>query len=187
MTLTPFSYHRFGAFDTGSGLGGDRVEEISAPGDYLVFEEHLGASEPSLPPPVTIGVTSKQGDVIPVETLVGPYGQGTPFAYRTPWHEGRAIARFSVSEPGLYHIRAVPVSRRQSAGYGPRSTSTKLAVGREVSATWLGGWMGALAFIGAPLMIGLTLLMVAHRQKGKRRGSSSVGAGSGSGSLAAHG
>lgn len=165
MTLTPFSYHRFDAFQVGTTRGGDLLETIGQPGSYLVFEERAGASRPDLPPPVTIGVTSRKGDIVQVEMLVPPATEASPYAYRTPWHEGRAIARFTISEPGEYHIRAMPVSRSQVSGYRARLARTKLALGQESTTTWLGGWAGASVFIAAPLSVGLLLLVVARRRR----------------------
>jgi len=156
MTLTPFGFSRFAA---DAGRSGDRVEDIDQPGTYYVFEERAGASDPGLPPPVSVVVTSRGGDTVPVEVLVHPGVPANPHAYRTPWHEGRAIARFTIAEPGEYHVRAVPLGRRNNVGYSPR-VNTRYAVGREAATSWLGGWPGAAVFIGVPLAAGLLLVIL---------------------------
>lgn len=161
MTLTPFGFSRF---SSESGRVADRIEDIDQPGTYLVFEERTGASQPALPPPVTVIVTSKGGDLVPVEALVRPSTVASPLPYHTPWHEGRAIARFTITQPGSYHVRAMPVGRRQSIGYGPRTTG-QFALGRDDVTTWLGSWLGALVYIGVPLVAGLILLLIARRRR----------------------
>lgn len=157
LQLTPLRFDRF------SVRAGDRVEEISRPGTYFVFEERAGASAPSPPPPYTIGVTSRGGDVVPVEQLISPNTEASPMPYRTPWTEGRAIARFTVDTPGAYHVRVVPLRRGSAAGYG-LSTGGTLAIGQEVATTWIGSWPGVLVLAVTPLALGLTLIFVARRR-----------------------
>jgi hypothetical protein len=144
---------------------GDRIQNIREPGAYLLFEERRGASEPALPPPIAITVTSKQGDVVPVDLLVKPGSRVTPFPYRTPWQEGRALASFRIEEPGEYHVHALPI--RPTSGYAYRPGGT-LAIGRESATTWLGSWLGLLVLAGVPLAGGVVVLAVGRRRRHAR-------------------
>jgi hypothetical protein len=130
----------------------------------VVFEERSGAADPLLPPPITVSITSQQGDVVPVEQLIKPYQRSSPYVYSTPWQQGRAIARFTIDQPGSYYVHSLPVGGSSSAGYGPRRGGT-LAIGRELATTWLGGWGGLALLFGLPLALGIGVLWEGGRRR----------------------
>jgi hypothetical protein len=158
LALTPVGFSRFRLVD------GDRIENYRTTGTFVVFEERNGAGDPLLPPPITVSVTSDQGDVIQVEQLMKPYQRTSPYVYATPWQQGRAIARFTISEPGSYYVRSLGVGGSSSSGYGPRRGGT-LAIGRELATTWIGGPGGVALLAGLPLALGVVAVVVGRRRR----------------------
>ena len=156
-----------------SVLEGDRRIDVRQPGTFVVFEEFKGASRPQLPPPLDITVRDEKGSSVPVEKLVEPGEVAAPDAYRdTLDHEGRAIARFTVTEPGTYRLR---VQVKLLGTYDPTQFGTRvrgtIALGRDLATTWLAGPLGVVALVVVPLVIGVTLLLLTRpaRRRARRR------------------
>jgi hypothetical protein len=158
ISLTPIGFARFRLID------GDRIENYRSAGTYVVFEERNGAGDPLLPPPISVSVTSQQGDVVPVEQLIKPYQRSSPYVYSTPWQQGRAIARFTIDEPGSYYVRSLPVGGSSLAGYGSRRGGTR-AIGRDLALSWLGGWAGLAVLCGVPVLAGIGCVVMARRRR----------------------
>jgi hypothetical protein len=107
-----------------------------------------------------------------------PYQRTSPYVYTTPWQQGRAIARFTISEPGSYYVRSLGVGGSSSSGYGPRRGGT-LAIGRELATTWVGGPGGFALLFGLPLALGIGAVVLGRRrrQAGPNAGSAPPGDG----------
>lgn len=163
--LSPLGFQRFSVLDA------DRRIEFRQPGTFVVFEEYRGASRPTFPPALDITVRDAKGTPVDVERLI-PLGESAaPDAYRDPFgHEGRAIARFTITEPGSYRVRVVPkpLGTYDPAEYASRVRGT-VALGRDVSTTWLGTPWGAVALVVVPLISGLVLLALTRRARRSAR------------------
>jgi hypothetical protein len=162
--FSPYGFVRF------SSPSADRTITISRPGDYLVFEEGVGATDPDLPPPLAITVIDERGHSVPVEQLVAPGSSAAPFAYHVPPNEGRAIARFNAPRRGRYLLQVglLDPDSIVAANYQSDPPS-RLAVGRELGMAWLRTPWGLLVLAGVPLAAGVVVLVLARRRgRGER-------------------
>lgn len=148
--LSPLGYQRGDVFDT------TRRMTFRQAGEYVVYEEFEGASEPSLPLPLEVIVRDERGRSLEVTTAQQPGERSAPDPYRTPWHEGRALARFEVDEPGSYLLELRFLTGERGR-YRPFEQVT-IAVGRQVSWDWFAGPWGLAVLSGVPAGIGLGLL-----------------------------
>jgi hypothetical protein len=157
--LSPLGYQRF------SLLSPDRTFEVERPGTYVVFEEFTGAGRPDLPSPIEVAVVGVDGRPLEVSPLIRPGEQGAPHAYRVLF-EGRAIAQFTVSRPGRYlmRIRVLDPAGLDAGDYRSGIPHT-MAVGGDITTTWLGTAWAALLLGPIPAGAGLALLVVAWRRR----------------------
>ena len=123
------------------------------PGTYKVFVEYPGASSAAfsqvLDPTVT--VANLQGRRI----IVLPDSSET---YSWNGHEGHSIGRFTVSEAGIYTVRASDPSGESNLT--PSYRSMQVAVGKGLTASALAPIFGAVAVGGLSVLIGLVLIIV---------------------------
>jgi hypothetical protein len=166
----PFGYQRFDVFDA------TREMTFRSGGTYVVYEEFDGASQALLPTPIEIVVVDADGVPVPVTSLLDPGERAAPDAYDTPWHEGRAIARFEIDEGGTYVVQ-VAFLPGETGRFRPFEQVT-LAVGRAPALSWMAGPLGALALAGVPLVVAVGLAVAARRADrpcpGDRVGAGSV-------------
>jgi hypothetical protein len=146
MAFSPVSFERFQAED------GARSLRLDGPAEYVVFEERLGTSPPPLP---VIVVQDLNGDRI-VASLPDR-GSPRPVARSLPFFAAWEVGRFEVPADGIYSLYAVRPSPSD-----PRPAGT-LAVASARSATWLGSWVGLVAFGGIPLVAGAACMGLARR------------------------
>ena len=156
---SPLGFERFDLVDA------DRRLTLRDAGEYVVYEEGDGASAPGLPSPLQVLVEGTGGlPAAEVTPALAPGEVGAPDAYRTPWHEGRALARFRVEEGGTYRLVVVPLRDADPAEYGPEQAVT-LAVGDARSASWAGGPWGVALVVGVPAGVGVALLVASRRAR----------------------
>ncbi|MEZ5141255.1 MAG: hypothetical protein R2726_01870 [Acidimicrobiales bacterium] len=161
--VSPLGFRRFSVFDA------DRRIDFRQPGTFVVFEEYRGASRPSFPPALDVTV---RGDApVTVDKLIQPGQSAAPDAYRDAFgHEGRAIARFTITEPGSYRVRVnpKPLGTYDPAEYASRTRGT-IALGRDLATTWLATPWGVVALVVVPLITGLVLLVLTRRARRRAR------------------
>lgn len=142
----------------------DRILDFRDAGGYVVFEEHEGASEPALPSPLEVEVTGLDGGRAEVVDALAPAARGAPDAYDMLGREGRALARFTIDEPGSYRLRVAP-RRLGAEGEFGRFQPTTLAVAPGASTGWLGSWWGAAVLAGLPATVAVVLLASTVRRR----------------------
>ena len=138
----------------------DRTINVSRPGTYLVFDEQPGAADPDLPPMLSITVIDPNARNVPVEPLIAPgTGRGAVPAYRVPPNEGRAIARFTAPREGPYLLSVEQLNTEgiDPAGYQSDLSST-IAVGRQLSWSWLRSPLGLLVLGVLPMLAGVAVV-----------------------------
>jgi hypothetical protein len=157
--LSPLGYQRF------SVLSPDRTFEVERPGTYIVFEEFTSAGRPDLPSPIEVAVVGHDGRPLEVSPLIRPGERAAPHAYRLPV-EGRAVAQFTVSQPGRYlmRIRVLDPAGFDAGEYRSALPHT-MAVGGDITTTWLGTGWAALLLGPIPVGVGLALLVVGWRRR----------------------
>lgn len=162
--LSPYGFIRF------SLLHADRTVTVSRPGEFLLFEEYPGAASADLPSPLAVTVTDDRGRPVPVEVLLDPGDEGAPYSYRVPPHEGRAVARFDATRPGLYLVQVEPLNlgALDRSDYRPRLPEG-LAVGRRIEWNWLRGPLGLLVCGVLPLVAGTVVAVWAVRRRRRIR------------------
>ena len=167
---SPLGFQRFELADA------DRQLTLRQPGEYVLYEEGEGASAPALPSPVQVLVEGTDGlaaaEVVPAQA---PGEVAAPDAYRTPWHEGRALARFRVDEPGTYRLVVLPLDDVDPAAYEPLPLGG-LAVADARSTSWVGGPWGVAVLVGVPAGVAVALLL-AGRRAGRSAGDPGGGPG----------
>lgn len=151
----PFGYQRFDVFEA------SREMTFRSGGTYVVYEEFDGASRAMLPTPIEIVVVDEDGAPVRVTSLLEPGQRAAPDAYDTPWHEGRAVARFEIDEGGTY-VMEVAFLPGETGRFRPFEQVT-LAVGRAPALSWMAGPMGAVALAGVPLLMAVGLAVAARR------------------------
>jgi hypothetical protein len=168
FVLAPSGFQRFDFDDA------NRSIRFRQAGEYVLFEEGPGASAPALPPSIEVQLRAEQGRGVPVEDLVEPGTLAAPDAYDTPWHEGRAIARFEIEEAGTYRLLAFEVEPDDPAAY-LTSPPEQLAVGRHAATTWLGRPTALVVLVLTPLGLGVAALAVGlHRRSSAGTGVGTV-------------
>lgn len=168
--LSPVGYHRFSVVTL------DRTLDIDRAGTYLVFEEFAGASEPDLPSPLDVSVFATDGRPVDVRPLIEPGERAAPHGYRLLSYEGRAIAEFTVPRPGRYLVQVRPLAPEsvEESDFRAGMPHT-IAVGRDLTTTWLGSWVAAILMGPLPVLTGIALLVVWRRRSraARRPGSES--------------
>jgi hypothetical protein len=145
----------------------DRIMDFRDAGDYVVYEEHEGASLPALPSPLEVEVTGIDGGTAEVVDALPPGERGAPDAYELLGREGRTLARFSIDEPGSYRVRVVPRRLGAEGDFG-RFRPTTLAVAPAATTGWLGSWQGAAALAGVPAVVGIVLVASTIERRRRR-------------------
>jgi len=167
-SFSPLGFERF------SSAEADRRIAFRDAGAYIVYEEYPGASTPSLPTPWEVRVRGRGGVRVTVTPAQLPGTVAAPDSYNSITHEGRALARFVLDEPGSYLVEIVPVRSATADEYVPPVPST-LAVAGAASATWRGGPVGAFVYLVVPAVAGVTALFAARRAR-RRADSTAIGA-----------
>jgi hypothetical protein len=157
--LSPVGYNRFSVTSL------DRTLDIDRAGTYLVFEEFAGASQPDLPSTLEVSVFATDGRAVPSRRLIDPGERAAPHAYNLFGYEGRAIAEFSIPRPGRYLVQVRPVGAGSADPGEYRDVVPEtIAVGRDLAAGWLGGWLGPLLMAVVPFVLGVALIVVWRRK-----------------------
>jgi hypothetical protein len=168
--LSPFGFVRF------SFASADfRTIDVSRSGTYLVFDERPGATDPDLPPRLSITLMDPSGRQVPVEDLVAPGTRAAPFGYHVPPNEGRAIARFTAPREGSYLLRVTPLASGGTNAADYRDAiPTQLAIGRELAWPWLRSPLGLLVLGVLPMLAGVAVLLQDQRRRRRRRSEASI-------------
>lgn len=171
VLLSPFSLRRWDVFDRSQTI------TVTEPTTFVVYEEFEGADTSTAPPSVFVSIQSIGGRKITV-TNRGEEGAPAPTVYRTPWHQGRSTAWFTIDKPGNYTVLTFqmgPANGGSAAIPDPAGPVTRvptfdpsrlprLALGREGTPSPL-GTLGGLALLGlTPAVFGAGLLLVARRR-----------------------
>ena len=99
-------------------IPGQAAVSLAEPGGYTVYFEGLGASDEQVPiPPYRLLLTTADGEEVPVR----PYGGSATYGFGG--HSGRAVATFSIEEPGRFLLQTEGESQGGEAN---------LVVGRSV-------------------------------------------------------
>lgn len=169
--LSPFSLKRWDLYDSSQTI------TVKEPTNFVVYEEYEGADTSTAPPSVFVSIRSIGGRKITVVNR-GEVGAPAPTVYRTPWHQGRSTAWFTIDKPGNYTVLAFqtgPANGGSSPIPDPTDPVTRVpgvdlsrlprvALGREGTPSSL-GTVGGLALLGvAPAVFGAGLLLVARRR-----------------------
>lgn len=164
---SPFGFERWEVFETSSTLALE-------PGTYVVYEEFAGASGPTTRQPLSVLVRSIAGreiDVTPLlDPTVGPPTSSSrapvepidPDPYRTPWHEGRATAWFTIDRAGTYTVTAFASESATSGLDYTELLTSFVAVAPLGEPGPLGTSWGLLVVVFVPLALGLAILAVAR-------------------------
>jgi hypothetical protein len=116
-------------------------------------------------------VLDGRGRPLAVTSLLDPTDPaGTP-SYQLPWREGRAIAEFRVPEGGTYLVLVTlrPPGTYPSDLYSLRP-SADIAIGREISTSWLGSPFVPIFAAALPVAVGAVLVVMgAGRWRQARR------------------
>lgn len=158
--FSPLRMRRFAVYDA------SRIVSFPQSGTYVLFEEGPGASQVRLPPPVVVTVVGEGGVDVPVEFYAKPADATATPNYRIGPYEGRAFARFFIPRPGEYLVRieTVPPSLVPPGQYSepPR---VEYALGREITTTWLGSYVGLLVVAALPAVAAAAAASVSRRQR----------------------
>lgn len=168
--LSPFGFVRL-SFSSAQM----RTIDVSRSGTYLVFEEQPGATDPDLPPRLSVTVLDPAGRAVPVEALIAPGTRAAPFGYHVPPNEGRAFARFTASREGSYLLR---VQQLDSGSTDPEDYQDDLprtiAIGRELMWSWLRSPLGLLVLGVLPMLAGVAVLLQDQRRRRRSRSAASI-------------
>lgn len=157
---SPFALRRF------PQVGFERTVNLTRTGTYVIFEEYPGAAQPALPPPLDIRVKERNGTTVRVNMLQEPGQVADVPAYRTPWHEGRAIATFTITRSGRYQIAIDPaLSGSQDPALYTGLTNASMAVGHEVSTSWLNSMLALVPLVAVPMLAATVLIVVTRRAR----------------------
>lgn len=163
--VSPYGFARFALVDA------DRTITVREGGTYVVFEEFPGATGDAPTLPVEVSVLDGRGRPLAVTPLLDPTDPaGTP-SYQLPWREGRAIAEFRVPEGGTYLVLVTlrPPGTYPSDLYSLRP-SADIAIGREISTSWLGSPFVPIFAAALPVAVGAVfVVMGAGRWRQARR------------------
>jgi hypothetical protein len=158
--LSPFGFSRFPLAARYSTFTAHQS------GEYAVYLEGPGESQPSLPPALDIEVAPTSGERIDLQVLGTPGHVGAPDAYHVGSHEGRAIAVVTVHHSGTFLLS---VEAKQDGQFNPDNyapvTSGTIAVGRGFGRGWpTTQWCGLVLFL-VPAGAGVILLTTARRRR----------------------
>jgi hypothetical protein len=168
--LSPYGFIRFPLNRA------DRTVTVSRSGTYLIFEEFDGATRSDLPPPLEIAVNDVRGRSLPVVPTLDPGERGAPFSYNVPPNEGRAIARFVAPSAGRYRLQVQPFQPEAADRSSYREELPGgLAVGRQLSVTWLRTPLGLVLLGVVPVAAGTVVLVVAVRRRHRRTRDVTIG------------
>lgn len=141
---------------------------------YYVYEVGKGVTATNLPAPVAISIREVRGTDVRVTMLSPP---GVPVdapTIRTPIHEARAVASFTVTRPGNYDVL---VTELAEGSFDPAAYRTAVpgswAVGSSMSTKWLNSPAALIPLTALPLGISMWILVGTRRRR--------------AGSVAAHG
>jgi hypothetical protein len=166
--LSPLGYPRFSVLDT------DRSFTVHRAGTYVLFEEFAGATEPDLPSPIDVSIIGEDGRTVPLRYQQDPGERAAVDPYSMLGVEGRAIARFDIDEPGRYLVQ---VQARRPQSYEPgdyrSGVPLSLAVGRDISTSWLGSPIVGIAAGPGLFVLGILLAVVGWQSR-DRAGRASV-------------
>jgi len=162
--LSPFTMHRW-QWELSDTLPALTVKD---PGRYVIFEEGSGLSTHVGPPLLSVKVVSIGGRKIDTTSALDASGRSTQ-TYRTPWHEGRAIAIVDIDRPGNYDLFTyLTPEGLQAANNGVTGTRSidvskvpAVALAPDGSPGVLGGMAGLLVLTLGPLLVGVGLLIYA--------------------------
>jgi hypothetical protein len=157
--VSPYGFARFALADA------DRTLTVRDPGVYIVFEEFPGATGDAPTLPVDVSVLDSRGRPLAVTVVLDPADPRGTASYQLPWREGRAIAEFEVRTGGTYLVRVTPRAPGTYASdlYRIRP-SADIAIGREISTSWLGSPLVALVAGLLPFTVGLVMVVVGVRR-----------------------
>lgn len=174
VLLSPFSLKRWDLYDPSQTI------TVKEPTTFVVYEEYRGAETSAAPPSVYVSIRSIGGRKITV-TNRGDENAPALTGYRTPWHEGRSTAWFTIDKPGNYTILAFPTGLTSGGAATPSDPSDpigpvtrvpgvdlshlpRVALGQEGTPHSL-GTVGGLALLGLlPAVFGVGLWLVARRR-----------------------
>lgn len=151
-------------FDRFEGTAVDRTIDFGRAGDYVLYEEFPGASQPALPSPMALSVRTSDGVELDVESLHDPGEIAAPAGYHSWGHEGRAMARFTVEEPGVHRLVVRPRGVGVPEDYGSFRPVT-FAVAPAATMGWMGAWWATFVLGGLPGVVGLTALWASSRAR----------------------
>ena len=170
VQLSPFSLRRWDLYDP------SRTITVREPTTFVVYEEYSGAETSTAPPSVFVSIRSIGGRKITV-TNRGDEGAPALTGYRTPWHEGRSTAWFTIDKPGNYTILAFPTGLANGGARAPDpngpvtrvpgvdlSHLPKVALGREGTPSSLGTLGGLALLVLLPAVFSAGLVLVARRR-----------------------
>jgi len=160
LVLSPLSLSRWNLFDS------TLEYHITAPGTYVIYEEGPGEASRIGPPMALVSVRSLSGRKVVTESRIDDTGRSST-TYRTPWHEGRALASFTADHAGTYELFAFPTAEA-STGSTTNAAGTPgqfidlsklpvVAVGPEGVPAGLGTVPGLALVTAAPLSVALGL------------------------------
>jgi hypothetical protein len=169
--VSPYGFARFALIDA------DRTITVREGGTYVVFEEFPGATSDAPTLPVEVSVLDGRGRPLAVTPLLDPTDPaGTP-SYQLPWREGRAIAEFRVPSGGTYLVLVTlrPPGTYPSDLYALRPAD--IAIGREISTSWLGSPFVAIVAGALPAAVGAVLVVMGAGRWRQARRVASTGSG----------
>lgn len=145
------------SFDRFEGTAAEREVSFPEAGEYVLYEEFPGASEPGLPSPMSLSVRSEDGIPMDVWSLHEPGQLVAPGGYDSWGREGRAMARFTIEEPGTHHLVVSPRGVGDPGDFG-RFRPVTFAVAPASTLGWLGSWWAPVVLGGLPAIVGLVSL-----------------------------
>lgn len=153
LVLSPFSFRRWSSFDLPPQL------VISEPGTFVVYEERPGASASNDVPDLRVSVLSIGGKKLDGRSMVRADGTSQE-TYRTPFHEGRALASFTIDKPGTYNVFAFATTSSTPVTV---ASAPKLAFAPEGRPGWLGSMLGLVPLVLVPTVLSVVLFVLARR------------------------
>jgi hypothetical protein len=120
---------------------------LGQPGTYMIAYESRSTLDGRVfntgaLPPMRIAVLSAEGQEVPVNT------RGIAFTYDSQSREGKAVARFTVKEPGQYTLTSEKTSQDGAA-------EVVLAIGRDTTGRFVLSILGIVAGVGAVILAGI--------------------------------
>ena len=143
-------------------IPGQAAVSLAEPGGYTVYFEGLGASDEQVPiPPYRLLLTTGTGEEVPVRP------EGGSATYGFGGHSGRAVATFSIEEPGRFLLQ----TEGESQG-GEANLAVGRSVGPAILRTVTQPIVGALVLSLAGAVVGVVVAVRRNRARGSTDGRS---------------